>query len=72
MFVYMHFMTNTITACKHGTVQLVDGLYAFEGRLEVCLNGQWGTICDIGWSRVESTVVCNQLGIIAFRNNNEK
>ena len=53
-------------ACEHGAVQLADGGYSFEGRLEVCVNGLWGTICDTDWSKVESSIVCNQLGFLAF------
>ena len=53
-------------ACEHGAIQLADGAYSFEGRLEVCVNGLWGTICDVNWSEAESGVVCNQLGFLAF------
>lgn len=48
--------------CTEGALRLRDGQNELEGRVEICLNGTWGTICHDYWSGVDSMVVCRQLG----------
>ncbi|XP_076998559.1 neurotrypsin [Tamandua tetradactyla] len=43
-------------------IRLMDGENKKEGRVEVFINGQWGTICDDGWSDKNAAVICRQLG----------
>ena len=52
---------------NEGDLRLADGETVNDGRVEVCLNGEWGTICDHGWGPAEARVVCNQLGLPAER-----
>ena len=48
--------------CTNGDIRLVGGHGNFSGRVEVCFNNVWGTVCDDDWGRDDSEVVCQQLG----------
>lgn len=56
-------VTNSSFDCQTGDVRLASGQDEYEGRVEICINGEWGTVCDIGWGSQEAAVVCGQLGL---------
>ena len=48
--------------CTNGDIRLVGGVSSHEGRLEICYNNQWGTVCDNYFTSTDARVVCRQLG----------
>ncbi|XP_048770739.1 scavenger receptor cysteine-rich domain superfamily protein-like isoform X2 [Ostrea edulis] len=45
-----------------GLLRLENGNSTHEGRVEIYINGQWGTVCDDLWTDTEASVVCKMLG----------
>ena len=52
--------------CTDGAIRLIGGSVPTEGRVEVCQNDAWGTVCDDGWTDVDASVACRQLGYSRF------
>ena len=48
--------------CSDGELRLVDGADPSQGRVEVCINNAWGTICDNLFRTPDAKVICHQLG----------
>ena len=50
--------------CSDGDIRLVNGttVSLLEGRVEVCINNAWGTVCDRRFSEDDANIICRQTG----------
>lgn len=55
--------------CSDGDIELRDGSNSLEGRVAVCLNGAWGTVCGNQFNQDVAEVICRQLGHITNGKN---
>lgn len=55
--------------CTTGEIRLVGSNDGNEGRLEVCINSAWGTVCSDRFDSIDAAVVCEAMG--GFRGSGE-
>ena len=53
--------------CTNGAIRLSGGRYRYEGRVEICSNGLWGTLSGSGLDSNDAVVICRQLGLLQSR-----
>ena len=51
-----------LLGCANGDIRLRGGVSDTEGRVEICYNSTWGTVCDNMWGPTNAGVACRQLG----------
>ena len=54
-------ISTAFSECTDGDVRLMGGHTSSEGRVEVCINNAFGTVCDHAFSSQEAQVVCSQV-----------
>ena len=44
----------------------MDGINEHSGRVEICLNNKWQTVCDDEWDSDDAKVACKKSGYPAY------
>ena len=56
----------TTANCTNGDLRLSGSTNSRQGRVEMCYERQWGTVCDDSWGTNDAKVVCRQLGFSSY------
>ena len=59
--IIMYFFSTAAQNCTNGTFRLVDRPLENAGRVEICINGVWKSVCDNYPDSYDTGVVCRQL-----------
>ena len=65
-FIYHRINLFAVSCNTYGDMRLRGSSLQYRGRVEICVNGVWGTVCDNYWDSTDASVVCNQLGYSRF------
>ena len=59
-----YFSPANTSSCENGAAHLVDQRGPHSGRVELCVGGEWLSICVslLGWTNQNAKAVCRQLG----------
>ena len=49
--------------CTDGELRLMNGT-ELEGRLDICINNAWGTVCSNKFDSSDARVACRRLGLL--------
>ena len=60
---FLQFLQYLFTGpCSPNQLRLAGSNLPNEGRVEICINSAWGTVCDDYWGGHDAIVVCRDLG----------
>ena len=55
-----------VGVCRDGNVRIRGFNYNQIGRVEVCVNGSWSTVCAEHWDDADAKVACQQIGLSSY------
>lgn len=56
----------SFSGCNDGDLRLISISSPLAGRVEVCYDGVWGTVCSREWNNADAAVACRQLGYSSY------
>ena len=59
----MHMYTDS---CSEGEVRVRGTSSLMIGRVEVCIQERWRTVCSTQWNKTDAEVICQQLGFSSY------
>ena len=63
------FTASFVRNCNERSIRLAGGPFFLEGRVELCVNGDWGTVASNNWDYRDASVACRQLGFSPLGNS---
>lgn len=45
-------------------IRLANSYRPFEGRVELLVDGSWGTVCDNNFDSASAAVICQMIGLV--------
>jgi len=61
IFIFLNAAPSTVRNCTHGQARLTGGSNVRQGRLEICINGAWGSVCSTSFFDDDASVACVQM-----------
>ncbi len=60
---FFNFLSIITIGCNENDLRLVGGADRAQGRVEMCFQQRWGSVCSDSWDNQAAAVVCRQLGL---------
>ena len=68
IIIYVFNFSYVVDTCENGAVRLAGANTDATnvGRVELCVENAWTTLCDQSWDHEDAQVVCRQLGFSSY------